>query len=100
MGKPNRSESLPARAVHALELARQSFSERAWERAFAHFSAVLRDSAQACELELDDLEQAAVAAALTGRDTEFLAGLERLHAAALAAGRAPRAGAGGRRGAG
>ena len=89
MGKPNRSESLPARAVHELELARQSFNERAWERAFAHFSVVLRDSAPGCELELDDLEQAAATAALTGRDTEFLAGLERLHAAALAAG-APR----------
>ncbi len=83
--KPTPSESLPSPAAnHELELARRSFSERAWERAFVHFWAAAQ--MEPCELELDDLEQAAVAAALTGRDTEFLGALERVHAAALAAG--------------
>src|SRR3954451_12186957 len=91
MAKPTPSESLPSRAANSeLELARRRFSERAWERAFEHFWSAAR--AEPCELELDDLEQAAITAALTGRDTEFLGALERVHAAALTAG-APRRGA-------
>lgn len=78
-------------AANALERARRSFAERAWERAFTEFSALARGADEPCVLGLEDIERTAIAAALTGRDGEFLDALERLHTAALAAGESARA---------
>src|SRR5690349_4096747 len=86
MGDATHHQSRTERAARELERARASFSERAWERAFTEFWALARGTPDPCVLELADLERAAIAAALCGRDTEFLDVLERLHASALAAG--------------
>lgn len=71
----------------ALEQARASFQGRAWGEAFAELAAADRQSA----LEAADLERLAVAAYLTGRDTEGFSAWERAHAAFLDAGEVARA---------
>jgi DNA-binding CsgD family transcriptional regulator len=91
MGNATGEHPDPERARSALERARASFAERAWERAFTQYWALAGGSDQPRLLELEDFEQAAVAAALSGRDHEFLDTLERLHTAALAGAEAPRA---------
>jgi len=91
MGNATLEQPEPERAASALERARASFVERAWERSFTQYWALARGAVQPCGLELEDFERAAVAAALTGRDQEFLDALERLHTAALAGTEAPRA---------
>ena len=61
--------------VDVLEQGRECFRRRAWEAAYLAFVAADRQTA----LLADDLEQLATAAYLTGRDTEFQRGFERLH---------------------
>jgi ATP/maltotriose-dependent transcriptional regulator MalT len=91
MGNATLEEPGSERAASALARARASFAERAWERAFTEYWTLARGAEQPCHLELEDLEQAAVAAALSGRDREFLETLERLYTAALAASETRRA---------
>lgn len=69
----------------ALGRGRDCFESRAWGEAFAQLSAADQES----PLEAADLEQLAVAAYLTGRDTEGFSAWERAHAAFLARGEVP-----------
>lgn len=72
--------------VHdALERGRSYCESRAWGEAFAQ----LRAADQEVPLEAADLEQLAVTAYLTGRDTEGFSAWERAHAAFLDAGEVP-----------
>jgi DNA-binding CsgD family transcriptional regulator len=71
----------------ALEQGREAFRQRAWSDAFQALSA----ADQQAPLAPDDLHLLALSAALSGRDTIFLALLERLHHQLLAAGAGTRA---------
>ena len=70
-----------------LQHGRDSFGRRSWDEAYRAFART--DDAQA--LGADDLESAATAAYLTGRDEDYLKLLERAHRAHLDSGDAGRA---------
>lgn len=63
------------RMAEALERARACFVRRDWDDAFRAFAAADRDA----PLDAENLEQFALSAALTARDAENLAALERAH---------------------
>lgn len=65
-----------------IERARQRYKERAWDDAYAELSRADEIS----PLQAEDLERLVWAAALTGRDDEMLAALERLYRVQLDAG--------------
>jgi DNA-binding CsgD family transcriptional regulator len=66
-----------------VERGRGQFRDRAWDDAYE--SLARADDVQ--PLEIDDLERLAWSAALTGRDPEFLRGLERIYQTHLGCGR-------------
>jgi DNA-binding NarL/FixJ family response regulator len=72
-------------AADELALARASYEQRAWEEAFARFTAVDRSSL----LGPDDLERLAAAAFLAGREADSVRGWERAHRACMRDGPPP-----------
>ncbi|HZD52490.1 MAG TPA: hypothetical protein VE175_05545 [Woeseiaceae bacterium] len=65
-----------------LELGRDAYDRRSWDDAYRWLS--LAD--EAVQLGVEDLERLAMSACLTGREEEYLRGLERAHRAYLDSG--------------
>ncbi len=61
--------------VSPLELGRRAYAARAWDDAYR----ALSDASAAERLGAEDVERLALSAGLTGRETEAVAGFERLH---------------------
>ena len=73
--------------AEAVERGREAFGRAAWADAYAQLSEAAREDV----VEPEDLQQLAVAAALTGRDAESARAWERAHHALLRAGEVPAA---------
>jgi DNA-binding CsgD family transcriptional regulator len=86
-GDPRDHTSREAEARDALESGRASYAREEWDDAFAALSRADRGASLAAA----DLERLALSAALTGRDDELLATLERLYQAYVDAGDPARA---------
>jgi DNA-binding CsgD family transcriptional regulator len=74
-------------ATDHLQLGRAFYARRAWADAFE----ALTLAHGATPLEIDDLERLAMSAFLIGRETEYVAALDRVHHACLDSGLGPRA---------
>ena len=73
--------------VAALERGRESYARQAWMDAYESLS----EADRSYELGAEDLERLATAAYMIGRESDFLASLERAHRAHLDAGATPAA---------